>query len=160
MTEKRPGAAVWIATCGGVGYSPAAPGTAGSAVGLALAAALGQLPLARPWLSAGLAAVAAGIFLLGVWAARHAERFFGRNDPREVVIDEMAGQMIPFLAWPQASWKWRVAVFVLFRIFDVLKPFPARRAERAPAGWGIMLDDVVAGLYSSAALLGLGFLVK
>jgi phosphatidylglycerophosphatase A len=100
------------------------------------------------------------IFVIGVWAASRAERFFGRTDPGHVVIDEVAGQVITFLAQPQASWKWLLAGFVLFRFFDVVKPFPARRAERLPAGWGIMTDDVLAGLYSLAALVVLGHLLK
>lgn len=157
MTEGRRGAAVWIATSGGVGYFPLAPGTAGSAVGLVLVVALAQLPLGQPWVSVSLAVVAGAVFALGVWAAGRAEKFFGRIDPGQVVIDEVVGQMITFLARPHASWRWLLAGFVLFRIFDVVKPFPARRLERAPGGWGIMLDDVVAGGYSLVALWLLGF---
>jgi phosphatidylglycerophosphatase A len=72
-----------------------------------------------------------------------------------VVIDEVVGQMVTLLAWPDASWKLLLAGFVLFRILDVIKPFPAGRAENAPGGWGIMLDDVIAGAYG-LALLWLG----
>ncbi len=160
VTERRPGAAVQVATCGGVGYFPAAPGTAGSAVGVALVAAFGRLPVEVPWLLVALGAGVVGVFFLGVWSGGHAERFFGRIDPRFVVIDEVAGQMVTFLARPDASWKWLLAGFVLFRVFDVLKPFPARRAERLPGGWGIMLDDVVAGAYSLVTLLVLGLLMR
>lgn len=160
MTERRAGAAVWIATCSGVGYFPVAPGTAGSVVGVVLVAALGRLPVEAAWLSVSLGGATVGVFVVGVWAASHAERFFGRTDPGQVVIDEVAGQMIAFLASPAASWKWLLAGFVLFRIFDVLKPFPAGRAERLPGGWGIMLDDVVAGGYSLVTLLVLGLLMK
>jgi len=77
-----------------------------------------------------------------------------------VVIDEVAGQLIPFLAVPPSSWKWALAAFALFRFFDVLKPFPARRAERLPGGWGIMTDDVVAGVYALASLLILGSVIR
>jgi phosphatidylglycerophosphatase A len=77
-----------------------------------------------------------------------------------VVIDEVAGQMITFLARPDASWKWLLAGFLLFRLFDVLKPFPAGRAERLPGGWGIMTDDVVAGGYALAALLVLEIFLR
>lgn len=160
MPEGHRGAAVWIATCGGVGYFPVAPGTAGSAVGLVLVAGLGQLPLGRPWLWALLGGLALGIFIVGVWAASRAEKFFGRTDPRYVVVDEVVGQMLTFLARPDGSWKWLLAGFVLFRIFDVVKPFPARRVERLAGGWGIMMDDVAAGAYSMVVLLLSGYLLK
>lgn len=136
------------------------PGTAGSALGLALVAGLGRLPLDRPWLMASLALSALTVFVLGIWAAGHSEKFFARVDPGPVVIDEVVGQMITFFARPDARWRWLILGFLLFRIFDVVKPFPARRAERLPRGWGIMLDDVVAGTYSFGALTLLGSLLK
>lgn len=160
MPEGRRGAAVWIAVCGGVGYFPVAPGTAGSVVGVALVAGLGRLPVGRPWLWVLLGAVALSIFMVGVWAAGGAEKFFGQTDPHYVVIDEVVGQMLTFLARPDGTWKWLLAGFVLFRIFDVVKPFPARRVERLAGGWGIMMDDVAAGAYSMVALLLLGYLLK
>lgn len=160
MAEGRRDAAVWIATCGGVGYFPVAPGTAGSAVGIVLVAALGRADLAPVGSWVLLAGAALSIFFVGAWAAGRAEKFFGRTDPGHVVIDEVAGQLITFLARPDASWKWLLAGFVLFRFFDVVKPFPARRAERLRGGWGIMTDDVLAGLYGMAALLVLGAVLK
>ena len=160
MAERHRDAAVWIATCGGVGYFPVAPGTAGSAVGIVLVAALGRADLAPLGSWVLLAAAAVSIFFVGAWAAGRTEKFFGRTDPGHVVIDEVAGQLITFLARPDASWKWLLAGFVLFRFFDVVKPFPARRAERLPGGWGIMTDDVLAGLYGMAALLALGAVLK
>lgn len=157
MTDSRPNLAVRLATCGPVGYAPVAPGTAGSLVGVALVAAIGRLP-AEGWvLSSLLAVLVAATFLAGAWAAARAEKFFGRTDPGQVVIDEVAGQMTTFLLWPGASFAWLIAGFVLFRAFDVLKPFPAGRAERVPGGWGIMLDDLVAGGYSLAVMAGLRF---
>jgi phosphatidylglycerophosphatase A len=143
-----------------VGYFPLAPGTAGSAVGLVLVAGLSRLPLGQPWPWALLGGLALVIFIIGVWAASDAEKFFGRTDPPYVVIDEVVGQMLTFLVRPDSSWKWLLAGFVLFRIFDVVKPFPARRAERLAGGWGIMMDDVAAGAYSMVALLLLGYLLK
>lgn len=160
MTKGRGGPAVWIATCGGAGYAPLAPGTAGSAVGLALVVALRQAPFGYTWLTLSLTVLAGGLFCLGVWAGRKAEEFFGRVDPGQVVIDEVVGQMITFLLWPRAPWKWLVAGFLLFRAFDVVKPFPARQAERFSGGWGIMLDDVVAGGYSLTALILLRVVLK
>ena len=160
MTESRRGAAVWIATCFGVGYFPLAPGTAGSAVGLGLVMVIGRLPLARHWQVAIVAAAAISIGVLGVWAAGGAEKYFGRTDPGQVVIDEVVGQMVTLLLQPGATWKWLLAGFALFRIFDVVKPFPARRLERSPGGWGIMLDDVAAGAYGLGVLALLGWALK
>jgi len=156
VTERRAGPAIWIATAGGAGYFPIAPGTAGSLVGVAVVVGLGQLPLHRPAAIAVLAASSVALFTLGVWAAGEAEKFFGRTDPGQVVVDEVVGQMLTFLLLPHATWKWLVGGFLLFRAFDIVKPFPARQAERIPRGWGIMLDDVVAGLYSLAVLAVIG----
>lgn len=151
-TERRAGVGVWVATCGGIGYVPLASGTLGSALGLGLVAALGRLPIDRLWLSVYLAAAAAALFVMGIWASGQAERFFNRVDPSSVVIDEVVGQMITFLARPDGPWRQLLVGFVLFRLTDIVKPFPARRAEKVPGGWGIMLDDVIAGAYSLALL--------
>ena len=148
MGDTRPGASVWIATAGGVGYFPVAPGTAGSLVGVGIVLALGLLPVTFRWRSAAVAVVAVILMILGAAAASKAETFFGRVDPSQVVIDEVVGQMIALVAWPVAGWKTYVAGFILFRFFDIVKPFPAGRCERIAGGWGIMLDDVVAGAYS------------
>lgn len=158
VTERPRGVAVWIATSGGVGYFPFAPGTAGSAVGLGIVATVGILPLARIWQQAAIAALAFGLCALGVWAGGHAEKYFAKTDPGQVVIDEVVGQMITLFLWPGATWWWLLAGFLLFRFFDVVKPFPARRLEHAPGGWGIMLDDVAAGTYGALTLGLFGWL--
>ncbi len=152
MTERRTGPAIWIATAGGAGYFPIAPGTAGSLVGVAVVGGLAQLPIGRLASIAALAAAALALFAAGVWAAGEAEKFFGRTDPGQVVMDEVVGQMVTFLLIPHATWKWLVGGFILFRVFDIVKPFPARQAERIPRGWGIMMDDVIAGVYGLAML--------
>jgi phosphatidylglycerophosphatase A len=152
--------AVWIATVFGAGFLPGAPGTAGSLVGLALAVGIGYFPTPQPWKSLALAFAALGLCLVGIPAAERAEEFFGRTDPGQVVIDEVVGQMLTFLLRPDAGWKWLIVGFLLFRTLDVLKPFPARRAERLPGGWGIMVDDVIAGAYSLAALTALELILK
>ena len=137
---------MFIATGAGSGYLPKAPGTWGSLVGLLL-----WLPLSRletiPYL-----AVVAALFVLGVFGAGAAEKILDRPDPSIVVIDEIVGQLIalafvpPHLAAP-------VIGFLLFRFFDILKPFPAGWIDRhLHGGLGIMLDDVVAGLYALAVL--------
>lgn len=154
--ELNSGPAVWIATCAGAGYFPFAPGTAGSAVGLLVVVLLGLIHFAPPWPSVILMVLAGSMFGLGVWAAGIAEKFFKRVDPGPVVIDEVVGQFITFLWRPHAPWKLLIAGFVLFRVFDILKPFPAGRAEHAPGGWGIMLDDVVAGVYALGGVILLG----
>jgi phosphatidylglycerophosphatase A len=117
---------------------------------------LAQLPLHRAAASGVLAAASLALGALGVWAAGEAEESFGRTDPGQVVIDEVVGQMLTFLLLPHATWKWLAGGFLLFRAFDIVKPFPARQAERIPRGWGIMLDDVLAGLYGMAVLAVIG----
>lgn len=151
---------VSIATCGRLGYFPVAPGTLGAAVGLVPVVLIGRLGVSPVRQSLVLGVTAAVIFAVGVGAATRAEKFFGRTDPGHVVIDEVVGQMVTFLAMPGAGWKLILAGFVLFRAFDVVKPFPARRAEHLPGGWGIMTDDVVAGVYSLLALALLGYVLK
>jgi phosphatidylglycerophosphatase A len=159
VSERKAGPAIWIATAGGAGYFPIAPGTAGSVVGVAVVAVLALLPLQRDLAIAVLAAASVGIFFAGVWAAGEAEKFFGKTDPGQVVIDEVVGQMLTFLLIPHARWMWLLGGFLLFRVFDIIKPAPARQAERIPRGWGIMMDDVVAGLYGLVVLTVIG-LVK
>lgn len=129
-------------------------------MGVALVAGLGRIPLRAPWTAVTLPLVAGCLFGLGVWTAGEAEKFFGRVDPGQVVIDEVVGQIVTFLGHPRPSWKLLIAGFVLFRILDVIKPFPARRAEHARAGWGIMWDDVVAGAYALAGVVLLGYVFK
>lgn len=139
--------ALLIATVGGLGRVPVAPGTAGSAAGLGLVGALRWLE-AGPSVEAALMAVAA---VLGVWAGGAAERHYGVVDPKPVVIDEVLGMLVT-VAWVPLAPGGAVAAFVLFRIADVVKPFPAGRFERLPGGWGIMADDAVAALYAHVAL--------
>ncbi len=159
MVERRP-AAVWFATVAGAGYLPAAPGTAGSLVGLILVVGIAHLSVPKLWMSLAVGLAALALCLAGITAATRAERYFGRKDPAQVVIDEVVGQMLAFLIRPDAGWKWWIAGFLLFRAFDVLKPFPARRAERLSGGWGIMIDDVIAGAYGLAALSALQMIFK
>ncbi|MGH9772361.1 MAG: phosphatidylglycerophosphatase A family protein [Candidatus Acidiferrales bacterium] len=149
-----------IATVGPVGRFPIAPGTAGSVVGVAVTALIGRLPLSRAGLVIALAGASAAVYLTGVWAAGRAEKAFGAVDPGPVVIDEVAGQMVTFLVRPAAGWMGLLAGFLLFRFFDVLKPFPARRSEHLPGGWGIMTDDVAAGVYAAAALFLSGLAMR
>jgi phosphatidylglycerophosphatase A len=134
-----------IGTAFGAGYSPFAPGTAGSLVGVLL-----FWPLAGfgwPWqLLACL-----GVLVVGTPAATRVATLVGRKDPGLVVVDEVAGQLITLVGMP-LTLPVVLTGFVLFRIMDVVKPWPARALERLPGGWGIMADDVAAGVYAQLAL--------
>ena len=160
--------ALALATCG-VGYFPIAPGTLGSLVGVALFLALHRLvtnvlvPYAlRHQLnyftlqSIELAVMLIVILIVtlgGIWAGSRAESLFQKKDPGAVVIDEVSGQMIallPVLVFVGGVWA-IVSAFILFRAFDIWKPYPVRRLEALESGLGIMLDDVAAGLYAAVA---------
>lgn len=138
--------ALLVATFGSVGFFPVAPGTAGSAAALVLYAMLRWIG----WPAVELVAIAI-IFAAGVWASSRSEALLGGTDPGPVVIDEVAGMLITLAAMP-LSLTGVVVGFLCFRVFDVIKPFPARRLEEAPAGWGIMLDDAAAGVYGQLVL--------
>ena len=138
--------AIFVATCGYVGYFPIAPGTAGSLAALALFAFIRWIGV--PWVE--LAAIVA-VFAIGVWAAHGTELAQGRKDPGIVVIDEVLGMLIT-LALVPASLGGIVVGFLLFRLFDVVKPYPAAQLEHLHGGLGIMADDAVAGIYAHLAL--------
>jgi phosphatidylglycerophosphatase A len=195
----NPHFALFMATAGGLGYFPRAPGTLGSVVGLLVA-------LLPSWIFFGLAAATvtathgAAIFLtastayfdpflgaqivltlliaaLGVWASDRVSKRFREKDPQYVIIDEVSGQHLALLLgcgipvwwrvaesyWNTAplglislraalNWKYLLLGFILFRVFDIWKPFPARQAESLPGGWGIMADDWIAGIYAAIGL--------
>jgi phosphatidylglycerophosphatase A len=146
-----------VATFFGAGLLKPAPGTWGSVAALLLWAAFAMG--AHPPRLTLLLALIAGIVLsvaIGIPAATIAARESGRKDPGFVVIDEVAGQWIALQGCP-ADWKHALIALVLFRLFDITKPFPARQLESLPDGWGIVFDDVAAGLYAwgIAALLRL-----
>ncbi len=155
-TQNKTKWAFAVATFFGAGRLWLAPGTWASAAAVLLWAALARLahPAPQILLFALLAGIALAL-IFGIPAATIAERESGKHDPRFVVIDEVAGQWTALLFAP-AGWRYALAAFVLFRIFDVTKPFPVRRLERLPGGWGIVFDDVAAGLYS----LGVALLMR
>ena len=145
--------AVLIATFLYVGYFPVAPGTAGSAAALVLFAAV------RAAGSSALEIAAiAGVLVAGTWAATEAERGFGRPDPGPVVIDEVLGMLVT-LAFVPVGVTGAAIGFVLFRVFDVVKPWPVNRLEELPKGLGIMSDDLLAGVYANVALRVVGWLM-
>lgn len=141
----RDRAAHVLASGFGAGHAPIVPGTAGSAVG-----ALLFVPLAACAPAWQLAA-AVLVFFAGVAASARVARRSGQEDPSVVVVDEIVGQWLTYTALPFTLTS-AVAGFVLFRIMDVVKPWPARQFESFPGGWGIMADDVMAGLYAHLAL--------
>ena len=197
---KKPRFAIFVATAGGLGYFPKAPGTFGSFAGLLLAVApmwISYLAIAAyitayhgdasvfwkisspqtdPFLQAQVA-LAILVAAVGTWGAGRAAAYWGQRDPQRVVIDEVSGQHLTLLLgcgvpiWWRASdawagqvplglitghsvlnWKYLILGFILFRLFDIWKPSPAREAESLPGGWGVMADDWVAGIYAAIGL--------
>jgi phosphatidylglycerophosphatase A len=156
-----------IATAFGLGYLPKAPGTWGSLMGVALTALYWWLlesgkPFGRlaadthSGVTPALFAVAVTVMvaIMGVAAATTAAFYIGKKDPQIVVIDEVSGQLISYFGIGAATpnWKYLVLGFILFRVFDIWKPFPARQAEFLPGGLGIMADDWIAGVYAALGL--------
>jgi len=151
----------------GVGFIPLAPGTFGSVVGIGLWAIVRGGVLAILWplagrnnlnllhVSYGLIAsqliAVVSITLVGTWAASRVEKMQGTKDPGRVVVDEVAGQFIALIAVPIQfeNWWTIILAFLLFRFFDIVKPYPARKFEDLHGGLGIMADDVVAGIYAA-----------
>jgi phosphatidylglycerophosphatase A len=141
----RTRAGLTIATALGAGYAPKAPGTFGSAVGLLLWIALPKML----WLQIVAIVV---VSVVGAWSGYVAEEHFGRRDPGQVVVDEVAGMMVTMLLNPIGGFWWMLTAFVLFRAADIVKPYPVRRLEALPGGTGIMADDLLAGVYANLAL--------
>jgi phosphatidylglycerophosphatase A len=142
-------AALTLATWFGCGYFPWGPGTAGSAAAVVIAAAI--------HLSAGasritLAILIAALFGPSVWAATRTARLVKAIDPGIVVADEVLGQWVTLLGASALNWKTFVAGFLLFRIFDIWKPWPIRNLEKLPEGTGIICDDIAAGIYGALIL--------
>jgi phosphatidylglycerophosphatase A len=131
-----------VATGFGSGYSPVAPGTAGSAVGLLLFWPMTPLAIEAQVI------VAAAVFLAGVAAASHLAKRLGIEDPGVVVIDEIVGMWVTLLFLPFTILT-AVLGFFAFRAMDVFKPYPARQLEHLHGGWGIMADDLMAGIYAN-----------
>ena len=143
--------ALLIATSGYIGFAPAAPGTVGSAAGVALFYLVRAA--ATPWLEAAVIAV---LFAAGVWAASSAEQQLGRTDPGPVVIDEVVGMLIT-LVWLPVTPLGAFVGFLIFRVLDVVKPWPSRQFESLHGGLGIMADDAMAAVYGRLLMQGLVF---
>jgi len=144
---------VFLATCGYIGYIPFAPGTFGSAAGLALFILLRRT---------GSIAVELGaivlLFAIGVWSASEAEQHFGKVDPGHVVLDEVVGMLIT-LALVPVNLSGAIVGFLLFRVLDVVKPWPSGRFEALPGGLGVMADDGMAAVYGNLVMRALMYFV-
>ena len=159
--------ALALTTCG-VGYLPLAPGTWGSLVGVAIyllfwlvEVKLGIYLLHRSWnaeqITAWIHAINVSIFLafclIGIWASGRATRLFQDKDPQKVVVDEVIGQLLVFMFIPfDVHWYYVVSGFLLFRLFDIWKPYPVDSLQNLPAGIGVCADDILAGIYGGACL--------
>jgi len=178
---RKPRFALFVATACGLGYLPKAPGTWGSLLGVVIYAAtqlhyrrdlmstiVPQLVAEHPdstiyvvvhpmghalWNAYVVFPIALLIAAIGVWASNRAAHFSEIKDPQFVVIDEVSGQLFTYLfAVAAGNWKYLLLGFILFRVFDIWKPFPARQAESLPGGWGIMADDWAAAVYAGIGL--------
>ena len=143
--------ALSIATFG-VGYLPLVPGTYGSLVSVGIFLLFTQIATATSLVALVLLFVFA-ITFSGIWAASRTEELAGRKDPGKVVVDEVAGQMLALLPLTlfglQLTTRAVIVSFILFRLFDIFKPYPAGKLERLKGGFGIMCDDLVAGAYAA-----------
>jgi len=146
--------AILLATWFGCGYSPFAPGTAGSLAALAIGILLHEYLGAAGWHFAALAAI---LFVPAVWAAGVTAQVKQLKDPGIVVIDEVIGQWIALAGARSLNWKSYLAALALFRLFDVWKPPPVRQLEALPGGLGINADDVMAGIYAALVLFAAGW---
>lgn len=164
--SRRSGLKLWVAQGFGIGRIPFAPGTFGSLLGVGWFALLASA--GNPWLLAG--GTLAG-FGLSVWLCGEAERDLGQKDPGSVVLDEVTAIPACFLGWA-ALLVWRrgalppvddffsgknalltLAALVLFRFFDIVKPWPVRQSQRLPGGWGVTVDDFLAAVYVNLIML-------
>lgn len=151
MTPPGPYANGWerlaleLATVLSVGRLPWAPGTFGTLAAVPLVVVVQWGGVAVEWLVFGV------VCLVGTWSAEVACRVLGRKDPSQVVIDEVAGFLLTMLAAP-SGWIWMGIGFCLFRLFDIFKPWPVNWVERLPGGWGVMADDLAAGVYAGLVI--------
>lgn len=142
---------LFFATGFGSGYFPVFPGTVGSAVGVGIFFGLGFISPSPILFLANTVTIS----ILGVWVSGKVEEYLQQNDPRIIVIDEIAGQLVALslFFFVPANIYYIISGFLIFRIFDIFKPYPIRRLERIPHGWGVVLDDLMAGVYSLLVMI-------
>lgn len=141
--------ALFLSTCGYVGYAPVAPGTFGSAAGLAVFYAIRSTES----MAVELIAIVV-LFAIGIWSGTAAEHHFGGVDPGPIVLDEVVGMLITLALLPVNGMGAFVG-FLVFRVLDVIKPFPSARFEKLPGGLGVMADDGMAAIYGNLVMRGL-----
>ncbi|MGH9729567.1 MAG: phosphatidylglycerophosphatase A family protein [Candidatus Acidiferrales bacterium] len=170
---RKPRLSLFFATAAGAGYLPKAPGTWGSLVGILIYRITARVfanirygsiqdgpyepgrtaTTFHACVSCNQAVISVILALLGVWTASRVCRYTRNKDPQFVVIDEVSGQFFTYLfAIAPLNWKYLLLGFILFRVFDIWKPFPARQAESLPGGWGIMADDWIAAVYAALGI--------
>ena len=135
-----------LASVFGAGYAPVASGTVGSFVTVV---AIWLLPLTPLRIAVALVVVT----LIGIWAGSRVERVLGKKDPGVIVIDEVAGMLLSVILLPRTI-PVLIAAFLLFRLFDIWKPFPARESQALTGGVGVMVDDLIAGFYTLILIMG------
>jgi phosphatidylglycerophosphatase A len=139
-----------IATVLGAGYAPIAPGTCGTALAVPLAYVTASLPMWQ------FAVVVVVVTVVGIWAADRADRAWGTHDSGRIVIDEVAGYLITVACVARDQWAPLAVGFVVFRVLDIVKPPPVRWLDRnLPGGFGVVLDDVAAGLIGMVTMIAL-----
>lgn len=162
-SSRKPVLSLFFATAGGAGYIPKAPGTWGSAVGALVfwlvsrnvLVSFAETHSSIRELIPGVLAIIVGLALAlgGVLVADRVAKYSAKKDPQFVVIDEVSGQFFTYLfALVPANWKYLLLGFILFRVFDIWKPFPVRQAESLRGGWGIMADDWMAAVYAAIGI--------
>jgi phosphatidylglycerophosphatase A len=160
LDSATDGLSLFIATGFGVGFIPLGPGTFGSVVGLLIT--YGLISFFKPdvlMVQNSLIIMSAMLAAAGIWSGTQAERILDQKDASQIVIDEVCGQVISFILisphlarlGPQWRW-WMIAGFVLFRIFDIFKPYPLKHLQDFTGGLGVMMDDIIAGIYAAVAL--------
>ena len=143
---------IFLATGGLIGFSPVAPGTFGSLAALPVCLLISMMPVGSALI------VVFALIMFGTWIAHAAEKIEAQKDPKQVVVDEICGMTIALFALPFTPF-FIIGGFALFRVFDILKPFPIRWVDKkVPGGLGIMLDDIIAGIFANG-LLRLGMLL-
>ena len=149
---------VIIGTGFGSGFSPFAPGTAGALLAVLIWFGISFIvsEICLIWLTVALILF---FTVMGVWATNRLEPFWG-EDPSRVVVDEMVGVWIALLAAPSGNVWYALGAFALFRLFDIFKPLGIRRMESFPGGIGVMMDDILAGIYSFVVLIGVSWLIS
>jgi phosphatidylglycerophosphatase A len=135
-----------LASVFGAGYAPVASGTVGSFVTVG---AIWLLPLTPLRIAVALVVV----ILVGIWAGSRVERLLGKKDPGVIVIDEVAGMLLSVILLPRTI-PVLITAFLLFRLFDIWKPFPARESQALTGGMGVMVDDLIAGFYTLILIMG------